>query len=191
MSTTTTTTTTPTTVSAPAAASLAASVKFMAFVLAMGMATPVLYVLCDILGLPLFTYHPATNRVDLFWAPGRSGEGPAMYWYGWTATTLLVGAAMGMVASLFPQQKTSTFTILMTGIVAIAIALGVFLWHGMPAELWLKVGITVGASAIICVAAAMLSESANKKLLLQLLWLLPLLAFIPLAFSLMPFWTKG
>ena len=53
------------------------------------------------------------------------------------------------------------------------------------------VGITVGASALLCVAAAMLSESANKKLLLQLLWVLPLLAFIPLWISLLPFWTKG
>jgi len=183
--------TTTTTTSSPAAASLATSVKFMAFALAVGLATPVLYVLCDIFGLPLFTYHPATNRVDLFWAPARSGEGPAMYWYGWTATTIVVGAAMGIVATLFPQQKVSTFTILMTGIAAIVIALCVFLWRGMPGELWLTVGITVGASAIVCAAAVMSSENMNKKLLLQLLWVLPLLAFIPLAFSLMPFWTRG
>ncbi len=185
------TTTSSTTAAKPAAASLATSVKFMAFALAMGLATPMLYVLCDIFGLPLFTYHPATNRVDLFWAPGRSGEGPAMYWYGWTATTLVVGAVMGMVAAMFPQQKVSTFTILMTGIVAIGIAVAVFLWRGMPGELWLMVGITIGVSAVACITAAILSESANRKLLLQLLWVLPLLAFIPLAFSLMPFWTKG
>jgi hypothetical protein len=187
MSTTTTTTTTST---APAA-SLATSVKFMAFALAMGLATPILYVLCDIFGLPLFTYHPATNRVDLLWAPARSGEGPAMYWYGWTGTTLIVGALMGLVATVFPQQKVSTFTILMTGIAAIVIALWVFLWRGMPAELWLKVGITVGVSVLVCALAAMRSEDANKKLLLQLLWVLPLLAFIPLWFSLQPFWEKG
>src|SRR5215218_5450829 len=106
--------TTTTTTSTASAESLATSVKFMAFAFAMGLATPILYVLCDVFGLPLFTFHPATNRVDLFWAPGRSGEGPAMYWYGWTATVLVVGAAMGIVATLFPQQKVSTFTILMT-----------------------------------------------------------------------------
>ncbi len=183
--------TTTTTTSTSSAASLATSVKFMAFALAMGLATPILYVLCDVFGLPLFTFHPATNRVDLFWAPGRSGEGPAMYWYGWTATVIVVGAAMGIVATLFPQQKVSTFTILMTGIVTIVIALWVFLHRGMPGDLLLMVGITVGAAALLCVAAAMLSESANKKLLLQLLWVLPLLAFIPLWISLQPFWTKG
>jgi hypothetical protein len=183
--------TTTTTTSTASAASPATSVKFMAFALAMGLAAPVLYVLCDIFGLPLFTYHPATNRVDLFWAPGRSGEGPAMYWYGWTATTILAGAAMGIVATLFPQQKVSTFTILMTGIVAIVIALWVFLWRGMPGELQLKVGITVGVSVLLCALAVMRSEDANKKLLFHLLWVLPLAAFIPLWFSLQPFWDKG
>ncbi len=37
------------------------------------MATPVLYVVCDMMNWPLFTYHPGTNRVDLGWAP--RGEG--------------------------------------------------------------------------------------------------------------------
>jgi hypothetical protein len=182
---------TTTTSRSTSAASLATSVRFKTFAIATALATPVLYVLCDIFGLPLFTYHPATNRVDLFWAPGRSGEGPAMYWYGWTATVIVVGAAMGLVATMFPERKVSLLTIWMTGFVAIAIALSVFLWRGMPQELWLKVGITVGASVILCGATAMLSESANKKLLMNLLWALPLLAFIPLAFSLMPFWTRG
>ena len=59
------------------------------FAIVFAIAAPILYVLCDIFGLPLFTYHPATNRVDFGWAPGRSGEGPAMYWYGWTATMLI------------------------------------------------------------------------------------------------------
>ena len=57
---------------------------------------PVVYVLCELLSWPLFTYHPATNRVDLGWAPGRSGEGPAMYWYGWTATMLIGCTVLGM-----------------------------------------------------------------------------------------------
>ena len=98
---------------------------------------------------------------------------------------------MGIVATLFPQQKVSTFTILMTGIVTIVIALWVFLHRGMPGDLLLMVGITVGAAVLLCVAAAMLSESANKKLLLQLMWVLPLLALIPLWISLKPFWDEG
>ena len=128
--------TTTTTTSTASAESLATSVKFMAFALAMGLATPVLYVLCDIFGLPLFTFHPATNRVELFWAPGRSGEGPAMYWYGWTATMLIGCAVLGWLATLLPGR-------------------------------------------------------VINKIPLALVWLLPVLALAPLAWALMPFWTKG
>ena len=53
-------------------------------------ATPVIYTICEMRNWPLFTYHPGTNRVDLFWAAAVKDEGPAMYWYGWTATTLIV-----------------------------------------------------------------------------------------------------
>jgi hypothetical protein len=118
------------------AGSLAASAKFRTFALVFAITAPVLYVLCDLFGLPLFTYHPATNRVDLGWAPGRSGEGPAMYWYGWTATMLIGCTILGWLATLLPE-----------GIV--------------------------------------------KRIPLFLVWLLPILAMAPLAWSLMPFWTKG
>ena len=100
------------------------------------LAAPILYVLCEILGLPLFTYHPATNRVDFGWAPGRSGEGPAMYWYGWTATMLIACTVLGWLATLLPERLTKTIP-------------------------------------------------------LALIWILPILAMIPLAWALMPFWTKG
>ena len=49
-------------------------------------ATPVIYTVCEMRNWPLFTYHPGTNKVDLFWAAAVKDEGPAMYWYGWTAT---------------------------------------------------------------------------------------------------------
>jgi hypothetical protein len=35
-----------------------------------------------------------------------------------------------------------------------------------------------------------LPESVVKRIPLALVWLLPILALIPLAYSLMPFWTK-
>jgi hypothetical protein len=127
---------TATTSSPSSASSLATSAKFRTFAIVFALAAPLLYVLCDLLSLPLFTYHPATNRVDLFWAPGRSGEGPAMYWYGWTATTLIGGAILGWLATLLP-------------------------------------------------------EHIIKKIPLALIWLLPILAMIPMVWSLMPFWTKG
>ncbi len=55
---------------------------------------------------PLFTYHPGTNRVDLGWAAAVRDEGPAMYWYGWTATTLIGSAVLGALATLLPEHVT-------------------------------------------------------------------------------------
>jgi hypothetical protein len=118
-----------------ATSSLAASAKFKTFAVVFGISVPVMYILCEWFNLPLFTYHPGTNRVDFWWAAARSGEGPAMYWYGWTALSLLVGLVVGLLATLFPQ-------------------------------------------------------SVTRKIPLSLIWLLPVLAFIPLVYSLMPFWTK-
>src|SRR6186713_3423234 len=65
--------------SAPAAeASFARSETFRTFALVFAMATPVLYVICDMMNWPLFTYHPGTNRLDLGFAPAVKNEGPAM-----------------------------------------------------------------------------------------------------------------
>jgi hypothetical protein len=135
MTTTTATQSTSSTRAAPATSSLAASAKFKTFAIVFGISTPVIYACCELFNLPAFTYHPATNRIGFWWEAGRSGEGPAMYWYGWTVLTLLAGFIMGMLGTLLP-------------------------------------------------------ESVVKKIPLALLWLLPILAFIPLAYSLMPFWTK-
>jgi hypothetical protein len=116
--------------------SLASSVKFRNFALVFAMAFPVLYVVCDIFNLPLFTYHPATNMFGWGFERGRSGEGPAMYWYGWVASCLVGGTICGLLSMLVPERL-------------------------------------------------------FRKIPLHLLWILPTLAFIPLAWSLMPFWTKG
>src|SRR3954468_1557832 len=78
-----------------ATSSLAASAKFKTFAVVFGIAVPIMYILCEWFNLPLFTYHPGTNRVDFWWAAARSGEGPAMYWYGWSALTLVVGLVVG------------------------------------------------------------------------------------------------
>jgi hypothetical protein len=132
-----TTTATQSTSSARAktTSSLATSIKFRTFAVVFGISVPVIYVACELFNLPAFTYHPATNRIGLWWEAGRSGEGPAMYWYGWTVLSLVAGFIVGMLGTLLP-------------------------------------------------------ESVAKKIPLALLWLLPILAFVPLTYSLMPFWTK-
>lgn len=82
--------------------SLATSAAFERFAIVCALATPVLYVICELANWPLFTYHPATGRVDLGWAPPVPNEGPAIYWYGWTATTLLGAGALGLIGTVLP-----------------------------------------------------------------------------------------
>jgi len=53
----------------------------------------------------LFTYHPVLGRWG--WGPGRSGEGPAMYWYGWITTALIVATIACAVAYAIPERVSS------------------------------------------------------------------------------------
>src|SRR5258705_2249605 len=55
------------------------------FALVFGISFAILYVVCDMAALPMFTYHPGTDRIDLGFTRPRRDEGPAMYWYGWVA----------------------------------------------------------------------------------------------------------
>ena len=68
---TTGTSTTPTT-AAPSTSSLTVSYKFKAFVVTFAVAGPILYLTCLAWNLPLITYHPAMNRIDLGWTPATS-----------------------------------------------------------------------------------------------------------------------
>jgi hypothetical protein len=107
---------------APAAeASLARSEAFRTFALIFAMATPILYVICDMMNWPLFTYHPGTNRLDLGFAPAVKDEGPAMYWYGWTASTLIGSAILGGLASLLPEKLTRLIPVSLVWILPIAV----------------------------------------------------------------------
>ena len=105
---------------ASASASLASSATFRTFALVFAMATPILYVICDMMNWPLFTYHPGTNRVDLGWAPAVKDEGPAMYWYGWTASTLFGSAVLGGLATLLPENLTRKIPLWLVGFLPIA-----------------------------------------------------------------------
>jgi hypothetical protein len=73
------------------------------FVITFAVVGVLLYCVCLFLNLPTFTYHPAVNRIELGWGPARSGEGPAMYWYGWTATVMIVAAIVGLIAMTLPE----------------------------------------------------------------------------------------
>jgi hypothetical protein len=114
MNTTTATTTTGTTTGtgmgastrAATSSSLAASAKFKTFAMTFSTFGPVIYCVSQFFNWPMFTFHPATNRLVWGYEGPRPGEGPNMLWYGWTATTLLVAAAVALVAMMLPEPIT-------------------------------------------------------------------------------------
>jgi hypothetical protein len=85
------------------------SVKLRSFVLVFSVTATLVYVLCELLGLPLFTYHPATGRLEWGYALPRRNEGPVMYWYGWVLTTAVVSTVMGLLATLLPESAIRRF----------------------------------------------------------------------------------
>jgi hypothetical protein len=103
------------------ATSLATSSTFRTFATVFAIATPILYVICDMQNWPLFTYHPGTNRVNLGWAAAVRDQGPAMYWYGWIASTLLGSAVLATLATLLPQRLTRRIPLSLVWILPIAV----------------------------------------------------------------------
>ena len=112
---------------APATSSLASSVKFKTFAITFAVGGTLIYLLCLHFNWPLFTYHPAVNRIGLGWEAARSGEGPAMYWYGWTATTLVAGAVVGFLATLLPENVTKKLPMILVWVVPI-LAIPYLVW---------------------------------------------------------------
>ena len=82
----------------------ATSSRFGTFALVFGISFAILYVVCDMAALPMFTYHPGTDRIDPGFAPARRDEGPAMYWYGWIATSALGAFILGVLVALLPGK---------------------------------------------------------------------------------------
>jgi hypothetical protein len=110
---------TATTRTSPATSSLASSTRFRTFVITFAIVGPVIYMICLQMNWPLFTYHPATNRFGLGWEAARSGEGPNMTWYGWTAMTLIVGTVVSFLATLLPESMSKRIPLILVWLLPI------------------------------------------------------------------------
>jgi hypothetical protein len=110
---------TATTRTTPATSSWASSTKFKTFAITFAIVGPVIYMVCLQMNWPLFTFHPATNRIAFGWEAARSGEGPNMTWYGWTAMTLLVGTVVSFLATLLPESATRKFPLILVWLLPI------------------------------------------------------------------------
>ena len=122
-----TTSTTTATTRAIQTSALAASTKFRTFALTFAVVGTLTYVVCLFMNWPLFTYHPAVNRLDWGWVPARSGEGPPMYWYGWVAVVLIVGTALALLATFLPESVTKKFPLVLVWLLPF-LAIPYFIW---------------------------------------------------------------
>jgi hypothetical membrane protein len=86
------------------AASFASSTAFRNFAITFGIATPVIYVICEMANWPLFSYYPAVNQIAWGYSPGSDDLGPAMHWYGWTANTMIAAGVLGLLATQLPDK---------------------------------------------------------------------------------------
>src|SRR5947209_5813913 len=78
--------------------------KFGTFAITFGIAFMILYTVFERMNWPLFTYHPAVNKIDFWMHAARNGEGPPMYWYGWIALAIPCAAIVGWIATLLSER---------------------------------------------------------------------------------------
>jgi hypothetical protein len=74
--------------------------KFGTFAVGFGIAFAILYTLFERQNWPLFTYHPAINRLDFWKEVGRPEDGPPMFWYGWVLLSAIAAAVVGWITTL-------------------------------------------------------------------------------------------
>jgi len=95
--------------------------RFGTFALVFGICFAILYTICDMAALPMFTYHPGTGRIDPGFARAVRDEGPAMYWYGWIANSALGASILGVLATLLPETIRSKFPLALAWVVPIVL----------------------------------------------------------------------
>ncbi len=77
------------------------SPRFRVFAITFAAAYAIVYYVVLRRNWPLFSYGPAVGEWTLF--NHAASDGPTMYWYGWIATSAIVAAVLGVIASFLPQ----------------------------------------------------------------------------------------
>ena len=73
-----------------------------AFTIAFAVVFAVVYIIAVEKNYALFTYHPAIGEFGAGAQPPK--DGPAMYWYGWLATSGIAALIAGIVAARLPES---------------------------------------------------------------------------------------
>lgn len=99
--------------------------RFPVFAIVFGIVFAVVYVIAVEKNYALFTYHPAIGSFGAGVQEGK--DGPAMYWYGWLATSGIIALAAGALASFLPASLARALKPGFTWAVAI-IVMAAFVW---------------------------------------------------------------
>jgi len=93
--------------------------SFAAFAIVFAVVYAIVYVFSVENNYALFTYHPAIGEFGAGVQQPR--EGPAMYWYGWLATSGIAASVAGALATLLPESVTRRLWSGWTWAVALAV----------------------------------------------------------------------
>lgn len=85
--------------------------KSEVFVITFGITFVILYTLFERWNWPLFSYHPAVNRLDLFRNLGVPEDGPPMFWYGWVVLAAIAATLVGAIATLLSASLLQRITL--------------------------------------------------------------------------------
>jgi hypothetical protein len=173
---------------------MTATSKLAVFTIVFGVGYAAVYVICAEVNLPLLTYHPVIGEIDLLWTPER--RGPAMYWYGWMLTSLIVALAIAGVASSIPErwvQRTIFFGSLAALAYLILYTLALFIYDKANVELeFLKSRSLAVAASLAAAAVISFFAPANWKQRLWPGWIcaVPIGGLAVLAYYLAPYFSR-
>jgi hypothetical protein len=83
---------------------MTASRKFGVFAITFAIAFPIVYVIATEVNWAAFTYHSALGRFTL--GPSKPINGPAMYWFGWIATSAVCALVIATIVAYLPDDLT-------------------------------------------------------------------------------------
>jgi len=170
--------------------------RFGTFAITFGIAFAILYTICVWKNWPLFTFHPAVNKLDFGWHPGRSGEGPAMHWYGWLVLSAVGASVLSWIATIVSAQwlyRATIFSCVLAALWPSLFALAVFTADRVSFDaeflksVWLA---AIPASAGAAASSYLISSGWAQRLWTWWLLIVPIGALFVLAYSLRPLFLR-
>jgi hypothetical protein len=166
------------------------------FVVTFGIAFAIIYTLFERWNWPLFTYHPAVNRFDLFREVGIPEDGPPMFWYGWLVLSAMAAtpvAALATALSIQSLQRATLFFCVLAALWPIFYAAGLYIDEvatfnaAFLRSVWAS-GVPALAGAIA--AACLVSRERAERLWISWLMIMPIGGLIILGYSLLDFFER-